>query len=160
MADQETVAVEVLTDDEQIARLIAGTTDADELWAQQDPEEAARAIVARILSSEDEDAVFGLGAKATPADEVTDVPLIVRDVRFAASSFEAGPSVYALIDAVDDSGEKLTVSCGSRNVMAQLHWLKVHGKLPTGYAVTISRAERATAGGFYPMWLRKYDAEA
>lgn len=155
----ETLAVEVLTDSAQIERLIAGTSADAELWAQTNSEDASKAIVARILSAEDEDAVFGMGEKATSADEVIGTPLFLRSVRFALSSYEVGPPVYALLDVADDAGEKLTVSCGSRNVMAQVHQLDKLGKLPLAYPVQIVRADRPTSAGFYPMWLRRWDEQ-
>ena len=116
-------------------------------------EDAAREIVARILDAQDFDAVLSTGS-STKAEDVLDVPFVLRDVRFQASGFEDGPPVYALIEAVDpETGETLTITCGSRNVMAQALRLKQLGALPTPKAVRIFRTDRPTASGFYPMWL-------
>jgi hypothetical protein len=117
-------------------------------------EDAAREIIARILEAEDFDAILSSGS-TTPAEDVLDVPFVLRDVRFQKSGVEGeGPPVYALIEAVDpETGETLTITCGSRNVMAQALRLKQTGNLPTPKPVRIFRVDRPSASGFYPMWL-------
>ena len=120
----------------------------------QDATEAARAIVARILDAPDVDAVFDQG-KATSAVDVLDVPLLILNIRWQRSEYEGeGSTVYALIDAERaDNGDELTITCGSRNVMAQLYRLAQLGAL--GTPVKIVRSEKATARGFKPMWLAR-----
>ena len=149
--------IEVVTDPDLIARAIAG--GAAPTIAEQDPEEAARAIVARLLSAENEDELFG-SRGAVHAEDVLNVPLTIRTVKWQRSSFENGASIYAVLEVVDDNGEAFVVTCGSRNVMAVVLWLDTHGKLPTAYQVEIVRADRASAGGFYPMWLERVSTAA
>ena len=127
--------------------------DGIELPEVESGEDASRSIVARILASEDAETVLADSA-ATPAQEVLGRPLQVYGVRWLRSAYEEGPVVFALLDVADiESGERMTVSCGARNVMAQLLRLDQLGALPV--AVVIRKADKATANGYYPLWLAK-----
>jgi len=135
----------------KIATAIAGGEDVD--FEVLDPEAAAREIVARILQAPDAGAVLAQG-QTVSAEAILGQPFELREVRFLKSGIDnpEGPDVYAILDAVDtDTGERQTVTCGSRNVMAQALRLKQLGELPA--VVQIIRADKPTAAGFYPMWL-------
>lgn len=144
---------ELVTRDTAVEAALTAGAELPEL-EPQDAAAAGMEIAARILRAESVDEVFEQGG-ATPALEVIDVPLIVNGLRWNRSDYEGeGAKVYALIDATRaDSGEELTITCGSRNVMAQLYRLDQLGALNT--PVKIVRAERETARGFRPMWLAR-----
>lgn len=121
-----------------------------------DPAEAAEAIMRGILAAEDVAAVFEM-AGTTPAKELLDVAIIVTDYRFMRSEHDDGAPVYALIDAArDDTGEALKVTCGGRNVLAQLLTLGRLHALPR--RCKIIEAGKPTARGFKPMWLQPVGA--
>ena len=123
-----------------------------------DPEQASRDIVMQILAAEDVDAVFDI-AGTTPCEEVLDRPLQIDQARAMRSAYDAGATMYLLLDVVDlETGESLKVTCGARNVMAQLYRITQVGKLPV--RARISRTDRPTAAGYYPLWLKRVDAAA
>lgn len=140
----------VLYSDEQA---IAALLDGADLPQVESGEDAARSIMARILASEDVDAVFQDSA-AVAAQDVLDETFTLTDFRLMKSSYEDGPNVFGILDAVDvETGESRAITCGARNVMAQAFRLKTLGALPL--AVKIRKADKPTAAGFYPLWLAR-----
>lgn len=63
---------------------------------------------------------------------------------------EGSPPVYALIDAVLD-GKRVAITCGSRNVMAQIIALTRMNFFPAN--VAIEELPTKTARGFKPLYL-------
>lgn len=117
----------------------------------EDPQLVAREIVSRILEAETPEQVFSQGA-AVHASDILGRPFTARSLRFNRSTFKEGSTVYALIDAEFlDDGSRGVVSCGSRNVMAQLYRLQELKALPAN--VKIVEADTPTEQGFKPMWL-------
>jgi|SRR5271156_5615984 len=116
----------------------------------EDPAAVSAAIVANILQAPTAEAVLQQ-ASTTQAEDVIGQRLLVRGVRWQHSDIADGPGFYALIDAVDDQGEVHVITCGSRNVMAQLFRLGELNALPCH--VAIMQQEKATAAGFFPMFL-------
>lgn len=113
-------------------------------------------ILARILSSESADQVL---APLVPvaASAMVGFPIIVDAVRWMKSDFAEGAGMYALIDAVDQStGEKRLITCGGMNVLAQLFALERLQAFPVH--VKITRAAKATANGYFPLWLEPVPA--
>lgn len=133
---------------QEILQAIVG---ADSL-PDQKAEQSQAAIVARILQAGDPDAVLDMG-QPVGADELEQVPLEVNGVRWMKSTFEEGPGVYAVIDAVrGDNNEPVKVTTGSTNVMTQLLKLQTMGALPQ--RVKIVKSARPTQSGYYPYWLQ------
>lgn len=119
---------------------------------EQEAQEAQAGIVGRILGAADPEAVLDMGDPIKAA-ELEAVPLKVSGVRWMRSTFEEGPGVYAVIDAVRiDNDEALKVTCGGVNVMTQLLRLQTMGALPQ--IVKIVKATRPTKSGYYPYWLQ------
>jgi len=145
----------VVPEDAALVKAIAGSEDIE--LEVLDPDAASEAIVRRIMAAPDEDALSGIAeAGALDARSVLNTPMRILDVAFSKSAFDQGPKVFALIRAfILDTGAEETVTCGSRNVMAALLRLKQLGKFPTEDAWVIVEADRPSASGFYPMWLRK-----
>lgn len=118
-----------------------------------DPEQASREIVLRILESPDVDAVFDQ-AGTTPCTEIIGKQIQIEGARAMKSAFESGATMYLLLDVVDlATGEKLLVTCGARNVMAQLYRIQQLDGYPV--ACRITKSERPTAEGYYPLWLKR-----
>jgi hypothetical protein len=102
-----------------------------------------------------EDVLGGVTGEAIHAENIVDVPLLVRSVRFNPSDVtnpNALPA-YAVMDCIDTQGEVKVVTCGATTVMAQLYKLIVLGAFDNGasVAVVIRRSKKPTRNGFYPM---------
>lgn len=115
-----------------------------------DPAAVSAAIVASILQAPNAEAVL-TQATTTAAETIIGQRLLIRGQRFNRSDFAESAGFYAIIDAVNDDGEVMLVTCGSRNVMAQIFRLNELGALPCHAAIV--QAEKPTAAGYYPMSL-------
>jgi hypothetical protein len=115
-----------------------------------DPAAVAASIVASILAAPDAESVLQQ-ASTTAAEDVLGQRLLIRGQRFNKSDKADGPGFYALIDAVNDDGEVMLITCGARNVMAQIYRLSELNALPCHAAIV--QQEKPTAAGFYPMSL-------
>lgn len=133
---------------QEILQAIVGSEDLPEASAQQ----SQAGIVARILGAEGAAGVLDMG-EPIKAEELEQVSLEVRGVRWFSSTFEEGPGVYAVIDATRlDNDERIKVTCGGVNVMTQLLKLQTMSAFPQ--KVKIVKASRPTKSGFYPYWLQ------
>lgn len=93
-------------------------------------EEVQRDMVRRVLEAEDLAGAFG-SFRATATKEVEGQLLQIRGIAWLKSGFEAGPKVYALIDAaLVDTGESVTLSMGGRTLMASFLWAQRHAAMP------------------------------
>ncbi len=92
------------------------------------------------------------------AKDILGKPIVISDVHYNESTFEEGPAVYAIVDAVLN-GQGVTISCGARTAMAMLFKAKAEGWLP--FAAKFVQSANQTAAGFRPMWLEAVpDSEA
>ena len=120
-----------------------------------DPEQASRDIVMQILAAPDEAGVFDI-AGTTAVEDILDRPIQINGAKAMRSAYDAGATMYLLLDAADlETGEQLKVTCGARNVMAQLYRLVQLHALPV--RGRICRTDRPTAAGYYPLWLRRLE---
>jgi hypothetical protein len=137
------------TDSAEVERFIAGATS----QVLDDPEAVSKAIVHDILTAPSIDDVFRT-RELTHARDVLGERLTILGVRWMRGDFDtAGPGFYAVVEATNGDGEKLQVSCGAGNVMAQLWWLAEHDELPI--SVAIVESGRTTAAGYRPMILER-----
>lgn len=119
--------------------------------ALEDPDAAARAITERILNATTIEEILGQ-PEVRHARDLLDVPVLVNAVHFNQSDFEEGPGFYAIVDVEDpDTGDTFAVSCGGRNVMAQLYALAKIDAFPA--KVKITQARKPTRQGYWPLWL-------
>lgn len=119
----------------------------------EDAEQASRDIVMQILQAADADEILE-GAEVTPAKAMLGKPLRINGARAKKSAYEEGATMYVLIDAVDlGTGEVVKISCGSRNVLAQLYRTYQLNAFPLD--CRILESERPTANGFRPLWLKR-----
>lgn len=77
--------------------------------------------------------------------------LTVTGLRKGKSDFTEGFDFYLLIDALDEQGNKVTLTTGSISCVVQLVRAHTLGALPATFVPV--RAERPSANGFYPMHL-------
>lgn len=117
----------------------------------EDPEIVARQITERILSADSAEEVLG-GMQAIHAQDVLTRPFTLHGVRFLRSRFQEGPGVFAVLDAeFGDDGSRQSVTCSSKNVMAQAVQLWRLGALPRD--VVLKQSDTPTANGFNVLWL-------
>lgn len=108
-------------------------------------------IIARILNATDVAGVLE-GGGAIHARDYLDTPFTLTAVRFNKSSFDGpGAQFYALLEGSSTDGEKLAITCGAKNVIAQAWKLDDLGALPI--AVELKQSPRPTSAGFHVMWL-------
>lgn len=94
------------------------------------PEDAARGIVEDILSATSAEEVLD-EAEVIHARDMLDVPFVLISARFNNSTAGGnGIAIYAMLDAALDTGERALISCGARNVVAQVHRLMQLNSLP------------------------------
>ena len=137
-------------DSEVFKRFLAAPDDtADEL----DPAHVSIDIIGRILNATTVDDVLG-GAGAVHARDFLGIPFVLTGVRFNRSDFgDDGPAFYALLEAANDDGERVVVTCGARNVIAQAWKLRDMGALPV--KLVLQESDRPTKRGYKVMWLEK-----
>lgn len=150
MADKDVepgVSLAVIETPEQAVEAIRGNIVPE----IEDPELVAKQIMERILAADSPEAVLG-GNQALHATDVLTRPFLLHGVRFLKSRFQEGPGVFAVLDAeFGDNGERASVTCSSRNVMAQAVQLWRLGALPRG--VVIRQSDTPTASGYNVLWL-------
>lgn len=117
----------------------------------EDPEQVAFEIVARILSQDTVEGVLNK-QQVLSAEAMLGIHLRVTEVRWHRSAYDQREQVYALVKAFrSDNGDEVLITCGGRNVMAQLWKLEQLGALPCD--LLIGRSNTPTAGGYWPLWL-------
>lgn len=94
-----------------------------------DPERNRREIVQQILDAETADEVLA-DTEVTHARDYLGIPFNVLGFNLHTSAYADGPGVFAAIDAASMEGEKLVLTCGAVNVIAQLYRLAELGQLP------------------------------
>jgi len=120
---------------------------------RSDPEVASRMILERILNAETFEEAFAPQTLDSWRD-MLEIPVRVTDLRFNRSGFTGqGSPIYAVVDLIRlDTGEAKTVTCGGRNVLAQLlTGLKFGWFGENGHAVSMSA--KPTADGNTVLWL-------
>lgn len=150
--DANALVVRSSTDLASLAELERVLLNDEEVEFVDDPAAMQREITAQLLGAESDEQLEAFG-QAVGWQDLLDVPVTIYGFRWRPSDFDEGASVYFIADvARQDTGERLVVTTGSRNVLAQLTNLAKRERLPvTRY---LAKADKATRGGFYPLWLR------
>lgn len=125
-----------------------------------DPELLSREIVAQLLaaSSDAELESFGdavgwreFAVPKSMAGQGT--PMELHGFRWRPSSYEEGAPVFFVVSATRlDTGDRVTLTTGSLNVLAQLSNMARRGTL-VGAIRTLVEADKPTKRGFKPLWL-------
>jgi len=114
---------------------------------EQDSDAAAEAIVRSILEAADPLA----RVEAVGGRDLLGVPLRVTSVEWRNSDLAGdGLGIFAVLHATQQDGTEVAVTCGSRNVLAQLYRVARDGVFP----VDISFSEsKPTAKGYTALWI-------
>lgn len=139
-----------IPDTEVFQRFLAA---ADDGQLEQNPDQVAIDIIARILKADTVDDVLG-GGSATHARDYLNTAFKLTGVRFNKSTVDKdGAGFYALLESVNRDGEPFVITCGAKNVIAQAWKLSDMGALPID--VELKQSQKPTSAGFYVMWLEK-----
>jgi hypothetical protein len=131
----------------EVARWIL---DPDQM-AERDPEESARAILARILSAGTAEEVLA-SREVTHARDILGEAIEVHAIKWQRSDFQQGSSCYVVMHAKSlNDARDLTITCGGRNVMMQLLKLQSINALPARCRIT--QSAKQTSNGYLPLWL-------
>ena len=118
-----------------------------------DPQEVQERILRSIITAQSPADLLRAG-EATPASELYGVPVRINAIRASESDFEAGVDWYLHVDAeLLGNGDRVTFSCGARDVCIKLVKADMEGWLPI--TAVMERATKPTRDGFYPVFLRE-----
>lgn len=134
-------------DPRQVALWLLGAEEKED----DDAEESQLSIMLRILGAEGVDQILA-SQEVMGADELLREVLILNGVKWKKSTKGDGKGVYALMMAHRETTDTdVVISCGGKNVCAQLLRLNAGGYLP--HKVMVTKSAKPTAAGFYPLWL-------
>ena len=121
------------------------------------PEEASVDIAFRILDAETPEDILA-PIDSINAEDLGGAPFTLNDVTIMPSGLDGGMGWFAVFDASNPkTGDHLSITCGSVNVVAQAAALATKGFLPM--TVVIETAAKKTSRGFYPLSLRLWSPE-
>lgn len=132
-----------------------------------DPDAISREIVAQLLGAENDEELESFGDAvgwrefAVPKSQAANgVPMQIHGFRWRPSSYEEGAPVFFVVQATRmDEGERVTLTIGSLNVLAQLSNMARRGTLVDAIRVLVE-ADKPTKRGFKPLWLMTPPAPA
>ena len=133
--------------DEGVAAFLAAATNESD----RDPLEVQLSMVSAILNATDIADVFSTQHDAQHMRDWIGIPFLCTGVKFNKSDQADGPGFYAVVDAVDKEGEKVVITSGAVQIMAQLFALNRLDGFPV--MVCAREADKATASGYRPQWL-------
>ena len=123
-----------------------------ETVAVSDPEIVSRAIMERIIGAETFEQAFAEQSLEPWREGLIDEPVLVHGFHLNPSGFEGegSSSVYAVVDLERLSdAERMTVTCGGRNVLVQLVKMLEKGWLDKPVKLTAKQ----TREGYTALWL-------
>lgn len=134
----------------ELKEILLGKKAAEQIIT--DPEVITREIVAQILSA-DSDEELQIN-QATPWQDLAGIPVEIHGFRWRPSSYEEGAPVFVVVDANRmDNGDRVVLTTGSYNILAQLTNLAERERFPSIWKLEVST--KATSRGYYPLWLVK-----
>src|SRR5215472_10461071 len=136
---------------DELEKILLG--DADLPDVVDDPAEISREIMAQLLAAESDEELEAVG-QATGWRELPGVPMELHGFRWRPSTYEEGAPIFFVVNATRlDTGERVVLTTGSGNVLAQLTNMARRGTL-VGAIRTLEIADEPTKQGFRPNWLR------
>lgn len=148
------IAVRKSTDVAQLDELEAmllGTKDVPDVV--DDPAEIQREIMAQLLDAKSDEELELVG-QATGWRELPGVPMELHGFRWRPSTYEEGSPLFFVVDAVRlDTGQRVALTTGSGNILAQLTNMARRGTL-VGAIRALEISDTQTKQGFRPNWLR------
>ena len=124
---------------------------------KEDPDVVARRIMQRTLDADTAEALFG-ETVVLHAKDVIGKPLQFRRVEWRASDFEDGEGLpfFAVCEVCDTEGTIAPLTLGAKSIMLKLAKAASEGWLPLWLKIT--KAEKPTVGGYYPLDITSVDA--
>lgn len=117
-----------------------------------DPDSISRSIIDQLLAADSDEQLQDFG-NATGWRELLEVPIELRGFRWRVSEYAEGAPIYFIVSGTRlDTGDGVTLTTGSLNVLAQLSNMARRGTL-VGGVWQLHEAEKATKAGFKPLWL-------
>ena len=136
---------------QELERILLG--DAELPDVVDDPAEISREIMAQLLAAETDEELEAVGT-ATGWRDLAGVPMELHGFRWRPSNFEEGAPIFFVVNATRlDTGERVVVTTGSGNILAQLTNMARRGTL-VGAVRSLEIADTQTRNGFRPNWLR------
>lgn len=136
---------------DELEKILLGEADVPEVV--DDPAEIQKEIMAQLLGAESDEELEAVG-KATGWRELPGVPMELHGFRFRPSTYEEGAPIFFVVDATRlDTGQRLALTTGSGNILAQLTNMARRGTL-VGAIRSLEIADTPTKQGFRPNWLR------
>jgi hypothetical protein len=150
----EAIAVRKSTDVaelDELEQILLGAKELPEVV--DDPAEISREIMAQLLAAESDEELETVGS-ATGWRELAGVPVEIRGFRWRPSAYEEGAAIFFVVNAIRlDTGERVVLTTGSGNILAQLCNMARRGTL-VGAVRALEISETTTKQGFRPNWLR------
>lgn len=153
-ATTQEIAVRRSTDVAQLDELEAmllGTKDVPDVV--DDPAEIQREIMAQLLGASSDEELEQVG-NAIGWRELAGVPMELHGFRWRPSTYEEGAPLFFVVDATRlDTGQRVALTTGSGNILAQLTNMARRGTLVNSIRA-LEIADTPTKQGFRPNWLR------
>jgi hypothetical protein len=114
------------------------------------PEEVAARITERHLAAGSVDELLG-AQTSTAGKDYLNKPFAIVSVDWLASDHDEAGSlpIYALMRVTNYDGEMVVLNCGARNIVEKVAIMAERGWFGTWCKIT--KADRATEAGFYPL---------
>jgi hypothetical protein len=136
---------------EELEAILLGKKGVPEV--AEDPAEIQKEIMRQLLAAESDEELEQVG-NAIGWRELFGVPVQIDGFRWRPSSYEQGaPVFFVVVGNRLDTGERVALTTGSGNVLAQLTNMAKRGTL-TGAVRMAEQADKDTKSGFRPYWLR------
>lgn len=117
-----------------------------------DPAQVSREIIAELLAAESDDDLFA-GRNAIGWRELPGLPIELAGFNWRPSTLEEGSNIFFVVRGTRmDTGEKVVLTTGAGNVLAQLVNMAKRGTM-VGAVVKLVEAKNPTRAGFRPLSL-------
>ncbi len=136
---------------EELEKILLG--EAEIPAVVDDPAQISKEIIAQLLAAESDEELEQVGA-AQGWRDLAGVPVEIRGFKWRPSSFEEGAPVFFVVSGTRmDTGERVVLTTGSGNVLAQLANMARRQTL-VGAIRAVEIADKPTKAGFRPYWLK------
>jgi hypothetical protein len=142
---------------DELRRIILENVPVEDV-VEDDPDAISQEIVAQLLNAASDDELESVGS-ATGWRTLLNVPMRIHGFRWRPSAYfgksedGGGASVFFVVQATRlDTGERVVLTTGSRNALAQLCNLAQRQQLVDSIWMMVE-ATKATGRGFKPIWL-------
>ena len=136
---------------DELEKILLG--DAELPDVVDDPAEISKEIMAQLLAAESDEELESVGS-ATGWRELPGVPMELHGFRWRPSTDEEGAPLCFVGNATRlDTGERVVLTTGSGNILAQLCNMARRGTL-VGAIRALEVSDTPTRQGFRPNWLR------